>query len=205
VPETWVNQVRASLPELPEARKARFISAYGLGDYDADVLVRLIPGAADYFEAAVRAGAPAKAASNWIQGEVRRVLKEGAFRGASRDGTETIADVPVPPERLAGLIRLVETGVLSSTAAKEVLAKMWTSGQPADAIVDAEGLGQVGDEAALGAIVEDVLARHPDPVAQLRAGKMTAFGFLVGQVMKASGGKANPKVVNVLIRRALDL
>jgi len=192
----WVDEIRGRLPELPEARKTRLMRSHGLSDYDADLLVRLVAGGADYFEAMVRAGAPPKAASNWIQGEVRRTLKDA--------GAETMAAVPVSPEALTELVGLAERGVISSTVAKEVFEKMWVTGASAQAIVDAGGLAQIGDESALAAIVEEIVARHPDPVAQFRAGKVNAFGFLVGQIMKASHGKANPKIASEMLKRALE-
>ena len=190
-----VDEMRASMPELPDARAARFMAAYGLSAYDADVLVKLIPGAAEYFEATVAAGASAKAASNWLQGEVRRMLKE---RGA-----EDMAHVPVAPPALAELIALAEGGVISSTVAKTVLEEMWRTGTGARAIVDRDGLAQIGDEAALQTVVDDVLARHPDAVAELRAGRNNVLGFLVGQAMKATAGKGNPRTVTALIKRAI--
>jgi aspartyl-tRNA(Asn)/glutamyl-tRNA(Gln) amidotransferase subunit B len=144
----------------------------------------------------VGAGAPAKAASNWIQGELRRKLKEL--------GREDLVAVPVPAAALAELAVLAETSVISSSVAKDVFEKMWTTGRGARAIVDAEGLGQVGDTAALSALVADVVRAHADAVAQYRAGRTATFGFLVGQVMKASGGKANPKIVSELMRAALS-
>jgi aspartyl-tRNA(Asn)/glutamyl-tRNA(Gln) amidotransferase subunit B len=191
----WIDEIRASLPELPAARVARFVADYGLSEYDADVLARLMPGAASYFERTVQAGAPPKAAGNWIQGELRRLLKER--------GVEDAGAAPVSPDALAALIAMVERGVLSSTAAKTVFEKMWASGQSPAAIVEAEGLGQVGDEAALGALVREAIEKNPDAVAQIRAGRMNAFGFLVGQVMKASQGKGNPKVITDLLKKAL--
>jgi aspartyl-tRNA(Asn)/glutamyl-tRNA(Gln) amidotransferase subunit B len=194
VTAAWIDAVRRQLPELPEARKARLVEQYALSPYDADVIVRL-PRAADYFEAMVRAGAPAKAAGNWIQGEVRRKLKE--------TGGEDMAAVPFPADALAELVGLAERGVVSSSAAKEVFEKMWTTGRRPQAIVDAEGLGQIADEEALSAIVAEVIARFPDPVAQYRSGRTAALGFLVGQVMEASEGKANPKLVNELLKNAL--
>jgi aspartyl-tRNA(Asn)/glutamyl-tRNA(Gln) amidotransferase subunit B len=195
--EDWIDGIRRSLPELPAARIARFIKDYGLGDYDAEALVRLMPGAADYFEATVAAGASAKASSNWIQGEIRRTLKE-------RDSS-SLADVPFPPHALAGLIGLVDRGVLSSTLAKDVFEKMSRTGRSAQDIVDAEGLGQVVDTDALSALVDEALARSPDAIAQIAAGRLNALGYLVGQVMKASGGKADPKVVQRLVRDRLGL
>ncbi len=192
----WIQSARDAMPELPEARQTRFTSAYGLSDYDANLLVRLIDGGADYFEATVKAGASAKAASNWILGEVRRLLKD-----AGKDGMHA---VPIAPDALAELAGLTERDVISSTVAKEVLTKMWTSGDRAAAIVEREGLAQVGDTGALGAAIADVLAANPDAVAQYRAGKTNAFGFLVGQAMKAMKGKANPKMINELLKAALD-
>ena len=195
VDAAWVAEIQSALPELPEARKVRLIAAHGLNEYDADLLVRLIVGGADYFEQAVAAGASAKAVGNWIQGEIRRRLKDA--------GADDMAIVPVPPEALAELVSLTERGVVSSTVAKDVFDKMWSSGRRAQAIVDAEGLGQIGDESALAAIVASVIEQHPDPVAQYRAGRTNTLGFLVGTVMKASQGKANPKVVSDLMKKAL--
>jgi aspartyl-tRNA(Asn)/glutamyl-tRNA(Gln) amidotransferase subunit B len=191
-----VETIRAALPELPEARKQRLMATHGLTDYDADLLVRLITGGADYFEATVAAGAPAKAASNWMQGEIRRRLKDL--------GADNMASVPVTAAALAELIGLTERNVLSSTVAKDVFEKMWTSGRGAQAIVDDEGLAQTGDESAIVALVAEVLAENPDAVGQFRKGRTNIVGFLVGQVIKKSQGKANPKVVSELMRRHLD-
>ncbi len=195
VSDAWVAQIRAALPELPEARKQRLMAAHGLGDYDADLLVRLIKGGADYFEAVVAAGAPAKAASNWMQGEIRRRLKDL--------GSDDMASVPVAAGALAELIDLTERNVLSSTVAKDVFEKMWTTGTHAQAIVDAEGLAQTGDESAIEALVAAVVAGNADAVEQFRKGRTNILGFLVGQVIKQSQGKANPKVVSEIMRRQL--
>jgi aspartyl-tRNA(Asn)/glutamyl-tRNA(Gln) amidotransferase subunit B len=191
----WVDQIRRELPELPEARKTRLIRQYGLSAYDADLLVRLMRGGADYFESMVRAGAPAKASADWLSGEVRRRLKDA--------GREEAAAVPFRPEALAELVCLARDGVVSSTVAKDVLDMMWTDGRSARRIVDDEGLAQVGDSGALAALVDDVLAAHPAAVGDFRAGKRAVFGYLVGQVMKVSGGKADPKVVSELLARKL--
>jgi len=192
---TWVQDIRRTLPELPEARKARLMATHGLNEYDADLLVRLLAGGADYFEAVVASGASAKAASNWMQGEIRRRLKDL--------GADDMARVPVTPVDLAELIQVTERGVISSTVAKDVFDKMWTSGRRAGTIIDDEGLAQIADTSALAAMAEAVLAQHPDAVAQFRAGRTNTLGFLVGQVMKASGGKANPKVVTELLKKFL--
>jgi aspartyl-tRNA(Asn)/glutamyl-tRNA(Gln) amidotransferase subunit B len=192
----WIETIREALPELPDAQKARLMADYGLGDYDADVLVRVLTGGARYFEAMVAGGVPAKAAGNWLQGEVRRRLKAA--------GADQVAEIPIAPEALADLVRLAESGGVSSSAAKHVFEVMWDTGRSAQAIIDAEGLRQIGDEAAIDTLVADVVARHADVVAQYRAGRAATFGFLVGQVIKASGGKANPRVASALMKRALE-
>ena len=196
VDEAWTASIREAQPELPEARKARLVAAYGLSDYDADVLVRVLAGGADYFEALVASGASAKGASNWLQGEVRRKLKEL--------GADDMTRVPMSPQALAELVRLAEAGTVSSTAAKHVFETMWATGRGAAAIVEADGLAQIGDESVIVAAVAEVLRAHAGVAADFRAGKTAAFGFLVGQVMKATGGKANPQVASDLLRRALD-
>jgi aspartyl-tRNA(Asn)/glutamyl-tRNA(Gln) amidotransferase subunit B len=189
------EQIAATQPELPETRRARFVSEYGLPAYDADVLTQT-RGLADYFEAAARASGNPKAASNWVMGELLRMLKE---RGIG------IEQVPLGPEALAGLIQLVDRGTISSTVAKDVFATMDASGRSADEIVAAEGLAQIGDTDALGAMVREAIRTHPDAVEQVRRGRNNAFGFLVGHVMKASKGKANPQVVNELLKRELGV
>jgi aspartyl-tRNA(Asn)/glutamyl-tRNA(Gln) amidotransferase subunit B len=189
-----IENVRQTLPELPEARRQRFVAAYGLPAYDAGVLTQSAE-LAGYFEQVAAEARNPKAASNWVMGELLRTLKD---RGTS------INEVPLSPHALAGLIRLVDTGALSSSLAKDVFGKMYSSGRSAEEIVAADGLAQIDDEAALLALVHDVMARHRDAVAQYRAGKTATFGFLVGQVMKGSGGKANPKLANQLLKRELD-
>jgi aspartyl-tRNA(Asn)/glutamyl-tRNA(Gln) amidotransferase subunit B len=189
-----VEAVRATMPELPEARRRRFVAAYGIPEYDAGVLTQSA-GLADYFEQAAAAARNAKAASNWIMGELLRVMKE---RGVEVDRA------PVGPAALAELIRLIDAGTISGAIAKEVFATMVDSGRAAGEIVASEGRAQIGDESAIEAAVRDVLAKNADAVAQYRAGKQQTFGFLVGQVMKATGGKANPKLANQLLKRELD-
>lgn len=188
-----IARLQASMPELPEARRRRFVAQYGLPEYDAGVLTQSAD-LADYFEATAAASGNPKAASNWIMGEVLRVLNE---RG------QTARELPVTPRALAGLIALVEKGTISSSTAKDVFVKMYDTGRSAEAIVAAEGLAQDSDEASLGAIVREVMAAHPDAVDQYRAGRQQTLGFLVGQVMRRSGGRANPKLVNEILRREL--
>jgi aspartyl-tRNA(Asn)/glutamyl-tRNA(Gln) amidotransferase subunit B len=193
VDEARIAAVRETMPELLDARRHRFVTAYGLPEYDAGVLTQS-PALANYFEQVASASGTPKAASNWVMGELLRTLKE---RGV------TIEEVPLAPGALAGLIALVEKGTISSTIAKDVFAKMYESGRSADDIVRADGLAQNSDEGALLAIVRDVIAQNSDAAAQFRAGKSQTFGFLVGQVMKGSGGKANPKLANELLKREL--
>ena len=189
-----VDRIRGEMPELPEARRSRFAGAYGLSPYHAG-LVTQSRALADYFEATLAAGAAPQSAANWVSGELARMLK---------DARADIEASPVKPERLAGLIRAVDAGTISGSTAKDVFEKMFASGRAADEIIAAEGLTQIDDESQIAALITDVLARHADAVAQYRIGKTATFGFLVGQVMKAAGGKANPKTVNALLRRMLQ-
>jgi aspartyl-tRNA(Asn)/glutamyl-tRNA(Gln) amidotransferase subunit B len=189
----WIEQQRAALPELPEARRRRFIAEYGLPAYDAGWLTQSAAHA-DFFEATAKACGNAKLASNWMMGELARVTNE---RG------DAFESQPISAERLAGLIGLVSSGKISNAIAKTVFEKMYESGRTADDIVAAEGLAQVDDEGAVLAAVRDVIARNAETVAQYRGGRVQTFGFLVGQVMKSSGGKANPKLVKGLLEREL--
>ena len=188
-----IDRVRATMPELPDARRLRFVAQYGIPEYDAGVLTQSA-GLADYFEAVAAAAGNAKAASNWVMGELLRTMNE---RG------QDVAVQPLTAERLAGLIRLIDRGAISSSIAKDVFAKMYDSGRSADEIVAAEGLSQIDDESALLEIIRGVMAANADAVAQYRSGKTQTFGFLVGQVMKASKGKANPKLASELLKKQL--
>jgi len=189
-----IAAIRASLPELPDDRRRRLAAEHGLPGYDVLQLTQS-RALADYFEATVAAGAPAKAASNWIMGEVARKLKALGLG---------IESAPVNPGRLAELISLVDRGTISGSTAKDVFERMVVSGRSAADLVAAEGLNQIDDESQLVALVEDVIARHSDAVAQYRGGRTATFGFLVGQVMKAAAGKANPRRVNDLLKKALE-
>ncbi len=189
-----IDAARAALPELPMARRARLMAEYGLSDYDATELTRARE-TGEWFAAAVAAGAPAKAAANWVMGEIARALNDAGL---------PLSACPLTPVALAGLIDLVERRVINSSTAKTVFETMWATGRSAAAIVEAEGLAQINDESALAAAVEAVLAAQPDTVAQYKRGQTKVLGFLVGQVMKATGGKASPALVNELLKRALD-
>ena len=188
-----VERVRAAMPELPAARRARFVAQYGLPAYDAGVLTQ-DPEVAGYFEA-VAAVAPAKLASNWVMGDVLRTLKEQDV---------AIGTCPIAPAALAELLGLVDAGTISTAAARQVFETMWATREAASVIVEREGLTQVGDESALLAHVATVVAANPDAVASYKAGRVQAIGALVGQVMKLTRGTANPKVVHALIQRHLD-
>jgi aspartyl-tRNA(Asn)/glutamyl-tRNA(Gln) amidotransferase subunit B len=190
----WLAQIRSALPELPEERKQRLLRDYGLPEYDAGLLSQS-RALARYFEATAAAAGNPKAASNWIMGELTRRLKETGVR---------IEDAPLQPARLAGLIRLIDSGAISSAIAKTVFERMCDSPATADEIVAREGLSQISDEGPIVQLVREVIAANADAVAQYRAGKTATFGFLVGQVMRAAAGKANPKRVNELLRAELE-
>jgi aspartyl-tRNA(Asn)/glutamyl-tRNA(Gln) amidotransferase subunit B len=192
--EARVASLRASLPELPAARRARYVPAFGLSAYDAEVLTA-DRATADYFEAVVKAGAPAKAASNWVMTELL-----GALNQVGRP----VSASPVKAEALGRLVALIEDSTISGKIAKTVFAEMFASGKGPDEIVKEKGLVQITDEGAIRKAVGEVLAANGKSVADFKAGKQAAMGFLVGQVMKATGGKANPKLVNQLLKEELS-
>ena len=167
---------------------------YGIPDYDADVLT-LSPEVARYYETVAKASGNAKASSNWVMTEVLRKLK---------DDERPRGEGKVKPEALAEMIRLIDAGTISGKIAKEVFEKMWATGDAAPAIVEAEGLTQVSDEGAIQAAVGEVIASSPEQVAIYKKGKTGTLGWFVGQVMKKTGGKASPRVVNALLKKALD-
>jgi aspartyl-tRNA(Asn)/glutamyl-tRNA(Gln) amidotransferase subunit B len=172
----------------------RFVRDYGLPEYDATTLTQSQAMAA-YFEAAARASAQPKMASNWIMGEISRRLNAEEI---------DIAQAPVAAATLAALIARIQDGTISNNAARQVFDALWRGeGQDVDALIEAKGLRQMNDTGALEAIIDEVLARNADNVAQFKAGKDKAFNALVGQVMKASGGKANPQQVGALLRQKL--
>jgi aspartyl-tRNA(Asn)/glutamyl-tRNA(Gln) amidotransferase subunit B len=189
----WVEEARRSLPELPADRRQRFAREYALPPYDASVLTQERQ-LADYFEAAARASGNPKAASNWVMTEVLRKLN---------DGGRPLAVSPVGPEALAGLVRLVDAGTINGKTAKDVFERMWTTGEDASAIVEREGLTQLSDDSSLRAVVAEVVAAGPDQVASYRGGKAATLGWFVGQIMRRTGGRANPQRVNELLRKSL--
>src|SRR5829696_1308156 len=188
----WVEQIRAAMPELPDARRKRFMEQYELSFSDASLFVR-DAALADFYERAAAASNP-RGAANWIKGELLREL----------DASNIAADAsPVPPEELAALVRAVEGGRISGKQGKDVLLEMFRAGKGANEVIEELGLAQVSDAGEIEKIVADVLAASPQQLEAYRAGKEALFGFFVGQVMKASKGKANPKVVNELLKEKL--
>jgi aspartyl-tRNA(Asn)/glutamyl-tRNA(Gln) amidotransferase subunit B len=193
----WVEELHSRLPELPAARRARYVEQLGLSPYDAGVLTADVALAA-YFDAVVAAGIGAKVAANWVTGEFSRLLNRRAAEGMRA------SDVALAPEGLAELIGQVEEGRVSATNAKDVLARTFESGESPVAVIEAEGLSQVSDPGLIGREVEAVLAEFPSQVAEYRAGKQQIYGFLVGQVMKRTAGRADAKLVNEELRRRLS-
>ncbi len=193
VDQDWIETVGTELPELPQAKRERFVADYGLNDYDAGVLTASKP-VAQYLEDAVAVGADAKAASNWITSELMGAL--------NAEGLE-IGDAKIKPDGLAELVKLIAEGTLSSKLAKEVFGHMFASGKSASAIVEEKGLKQVSDSGELEGVLQKIFDANPDEVAQFKAGKQKLMGFFVGQVMKQTKGQANPKLVNELVNKIL--
>jgi aspartyl-tRNA(Asn)/glutamyl-tRNA(Gln) amidotransferase subunit B len=194
IAEELIERLRAEMPELPEARRRRFVDEYGLSLDDAAQLTDS-RGTADYFETAARACGNAKSAANWILNELMREMKS-----ASAD----ISTVPVTAESLAEMIKMIDGGGISGKMAKDVLVQMYQTGKTADEIVGEMGGSQVSDEAAIRAFVDQAIATNPKQLEQYRSGKTSLLGFFVGQVMKLSGGRANPNVVNEVLKKALE-
>jgi aspartyl-tRNA(Asn)/glutamyl-tRNA(Gln) amidotransferase subunit B len=195
----WVSEIGASLPELPHARKARFMDEIGLPEYNARLLTASRE-TADYFEAALDSKPNvtpdfARAVSNWIIGEIGRLSNQTGIG---------MSDIRVKPDQVTTLQKMVDEGALSSTMAKTVFEKMFETGRSADDIARSEGLTQISDTDAVSAAVEQAIADNPDPVRDYLGGKQQAMGFLVGQVMKATRGQANPRMASQLVREKLE-
>ncbi len=198
IDDNYIESIRELLPELPGPKRGRFVDQYGLGDYDAALLVSARP-MADYFEATVAASNEAKLSANWILGDLSAAMNRDEL---------SIEECPVAPELLAGLVKRVADNTLSSKLAKQVFEGLWQGEGTADDIIESRGLKQVSDSGALEAMVDEVIANNPAQVEQYRAaddGKRKKLsGFFVGQIMKASKGQANPQMLNELLSRKLD-
>lgn len=194
IDEEFIATVRGRLPELPDAKKQRFMSQYGLSSYDASVL-SASRALGDYYEATVAAlGGEPKLCANWVMGDLSAFLNK-----ENRD----IADSPVKPTQLAGLLQRIQDQTLSGKLAKDVFEALWAGEGEADAIIEQRGLKQITDSSAIETVIDEVIAANPEQLAQYRAGKDKLFAFFVGQVMKVSKGKANPQQVNALLEQKL--
>jgi len=194
VDAVWIEEIKRTLPELPQAKRERFVREYGIPSYDAGVLTSSRE-LANYYEDCVRLCPQPKVVSNWVMGELLRYLKEDR-----RD----VKDCPVKPEGLSRMLKMVDEGTISGKMAKDIFEEMYRTGKDPEAIVKERGLVQVSDEATLLKAIGDVLQANPQHVADYRAGKEKLFGFFVGQVMKATKGQANPQLLNRLLKERLD-
>ena len=197
VDEAWIAESVAGMPELPRARRARFVNDYGIAPQDAETLVSARE-LADYFERTLEHRGNPRLAANWVTGEVLRFMKE------RRISAEEASSFPISPARLAGLLGLLESGAISAASAKEVFAAMLDSPADAAAIVENKGLGALRDTGALEAAIAEIVGSNPSQVALYRSGKTQTFGWFVGQVMKRTGGRADPAAVREALARALD-
>jgi aspartyl-tRNA(Asn)/glutamyl-tRNA(Gln) amidotransferase subunit B len=194
VSSAWREEVRASLPELPRAKRARFVERYGVTPYDAEILTDT-QTLADYFEAVVKAGAPGKAAANWMQTELLRRLNASG---------KSISESPLGPAALAEVVSLVESAKITAAVGKKVFAAMFETGRSAAEIVAAEGLGRQVSDAAVEQAVREVIDNNPQNVAKYKSGNEGVFKFFIGQVMRATKGQANPKLIEETLRRLLS-
>ncbi|MBT3365985.1 MAG: Asp-tRNA(Asn)/Glu-tRNA(Gln) amidotransferase subunit GatB [Nitrospina sp.] len=194
IDEAWVEELQKTIPELPEQKRERFVSSYGIPEYDTGVLTssKLL---ADYFEQCASLFPQPKIISNWIMGDLLRELK--------KDGKD-IADCPISPSALVDLLKLIDSGTISGNIAKGVFEEMYQTKKPADSIVEEKGLKQITDSSAIEKIVDEVIQANPSQVEEFKGGKEKVIGFLVGQVMKQSKGKANPGMVNKLLKEKMS-
>jgi len=190
---SWIEEITRQLPELPDARCQRFIDDYQIPAYDAGVLTGSRE-LGDYYEECVEIYPQAKTVSNWVMGELLRLLN---------DTNSEIGESRVGPRQLGEMLTLIDKGIISGKLAKEVFGEMFRTGKDAERVIKEKGLEQISDEASINAVIERVIASHPGPVADYRAGKDRALGFLVGQIMKETRGKANPGLVNELLKNRL--
>ncbi len=195
ISQSEIEDARASLPELPDAKRERFVSTLGLPKLDAEVLCQTRE-MADFFESVVALHNDPKAASNWMMG--------GVLKNMNRDGMETLARLPVKASHIAGMLDLMKSGAISSKIAKDVFEEMWTSGKSAAEIVKEKGLTQISDTSEIEAIVDAIIAKNPSEFERLKGGDQKLTGFFVGQIMRESKGKANPGMVNDLLKKKME-
>lgn len=189
IDDAWLAEIRASIPELPAAKRQRYEAELGLPAYDAGVLTA-DPQTATYYEQVIGFGVDAKAASNWVMSDIL---------GALNNEGKTFAECPITPENLAGLISEISSGKISSKQGRDVFKSMWETGKSAAAIIQEQGMEQISDASVLGPILDEIIANNPKSVADYKGGKDRAIAALVGQAMKATKGKANPGLVNQLL------
>lgn len=194
VDQKWTDGIRASLPELPDLKIKRFVTELGLPEYDASLLTEEKP-VAEWFEEVVRAGGQPKAASNWMMGDLMRYLNEE---------NKQISDCPIKPEQLAAMLRLIDDGTISGKIAKTVFDEMYRTGKAPEIIVQEKGLVQITDSSEIEKAVDDIISKNQNEVARFREGDEKLLGFFVGQAMKATKGKANPKMLNDLLKKKLS-
>ncbi|MCK5287394.1 MAG: Asp-tRNA(Asn)/Glu-tRNA(Gln) amidotransferase subunit GatB, partial [Thermodesulfovibrionia bacterium] len=193
VDRLWIEHIKTQLVELPDSKRERFISRYNLPEYDADLLISQ-SSSASFFEEAVKLGGEPKIVSNWMMGELLRLLNEE---------NRQIEECGLKPEQLVHLLKLIDKGIISGKIAKAVFEEMYKTGKNPDIIVKEKGLVQISDAADIEPIIDDILSKKPEEVERFRAGEEKLFGFFVGQIMKATRGKANPKTVNELLKKKL--
>jgi aspartyl-tRNA(Asn)/glutamyl-tRNA(Gln) amidotransferase subunit B len=191
--QQWIDAIKKLLPELPDEKRERFVSEYGIPEYDADFIAseRSLAG---WYEDAVKAGGQPKAVSNWTMGDLMRLLN---------DENKTIEECPIKPQQLAGMLKLIDSGTISGKIAKTVFEEMYKTGKDADSIVKEKGLVQISDTGEIEKAVDEVIAKNPNEVERFKAGDEKLLGFFVGQIMKVTKGKANPQMVNELLRKKL--
>ncbi len=193
VGQDWIAEIKKSLPELPDEKRNRFMTQYGLPDHDAELLT-VERAVADWFELAVQAGSQPKAVANWMMGDLMRMLNED---------NKSIEDVTLKPDQMAGMLKMIDEGTISGKIAKTVFEAMYRTGKNAEDIVKEQGLVQISDTSEIEKAVDDILAKSPGEIERFRAGDEKLIGFFVGQVMKATKGKANPKILNDLLIKKL--
>jgi aspartyl-tRNA(Asn)/glutamyl-tRNA(Gln) amidotransferase subunit B len=193
VEQKWIDEIKTSLPELPDIKRKRFVSEYGLPEYDADLLISEKP-LADWFEEGVRLGGEPKVIANWMKGDLLRLLNED---------NKSIEECPLEPKQLVDMLKLIDNGIISGKIAKTVFEEMYKTGRDAEVIVKEKGLIQISDEGAIEKAVDEVISKSPEETERFKAGEEKLIGFFVGQVMKLTKGKANPKMVNDLLKKKL--